>query len=306
MMRNLSTIGCIAVAFCVFPTAVARCQTDEGCAPLSAETRGKIGAYAAERYELAPDVRIEDGGVVAGSCFRRVTVQSVAPKRSIELFLSPDQRFLTESLLDSWLDPGVERRRAAEAAQAALLAERSPSTGPGAAPVTIVEFSDFQCPFCKRAARAVHSMPDDLRGSVRVVFKHRPLSMHQWARRAALISICASFQGDDAFWAVEGFLFDHQDSIRSETLDASVRDVAAREPRLRFDRLEACLAAKDAEEVLVRDERLADMYHIDAVPTIFVNGVRKAGFGTEDALWSALRVAVFEARGSGGGRLEFK
>ncbi|MGO4881070.1 MAG: DsbA family protein [Bryobacteraceae bacterium] len=298
-MRNLFILGCVAAAF-VLPNVVGRCQAD-GCAPLSAETRGKIATYAAERYELAPDVRIEDGGVVASSCFRHLTVQSTTPRRSIELFLSPDQRFLSESLFDSWLDPALERRRAGQAAQAALLAGRSPSAGSEGAAVTLVEFSDFQCPFCKRAAKALHAMPDDLRGSVRIVFRHRPLSMHPRARRAALVSICASFQGDEAFWAVEGFLFDRQDSIKPETLEAAIRDFASGETRLSVGRWEACLAANDAEEVLLRDERLADMYHIDAVPTVFVNGVRRAGFGTEEALWSALRVAVFEARGSGGG-----
>lgn len=109
MMRNLFILGCVAAAF-VLPNVVGRCQAD-GCAPLSAETRGKIATYAAERYELAPDVRIEDGGVVASSCFRHLTVQSTTPRRSIELFLSPDQRFLSESLFDSWLDPALERRR---------------------------------------------------------------------------------------------------------------------------------------------------------------------------------------------------
>jgi hypothetical protein len=133
--------------------------------------------YAAEHYELAPDVRVEGGETVSNSCFRRVIVQAASPKRSIELFLSPDQRFLTESLLDTSLSPAIERRRAARVAQAALLAERSPSSGPEDAAVTVVEFSDFQCPFCRRAADALAEIPAGDRGGVRVVFKRSAIAI---------------------------------------------------------------------------------------------------------------------------------
>jgi len=120
--------------------------------------------------------------------------------------------------------------------------------------------------------------------------------MHRWARRAALASICVSFQGDDAFWDFEKFLFANQDSITPETLDATLRDFASRDQRVSAERLDGCLAANEAETVLLRDEKLAEMYHVDAAPTIFVNGVRKVGFSNPEALWSTLRVAALDAR----------
>jgi|SRR5271157_1498711 len=253
--------------------------------------------YAAEHYELAPDVRVEGGETVSNSCFRRLTVQATAPRRTIELFLSPDQKFLTESLFDTSLDPAVERRRAARVAQAALLAVRSPSRGPETAPVTVVEFSDLQCPFCKRAADALANLPEDLRERVRVVFKHRPLPAHQWARRAAMASICAGFQGDDAFWDLESFLFTNPNGITAETLETRIREYASKNSRLNVERLGGCLAGASAEDVLLGDEKLAQEYHVGAAPTIFINGVRTVGFNSPEALWSALRVAAFDARG---------
>ena len=219
-------------------------------------------------------------------------------RRSIGLFLSPDQRFLTESLLDTSLDPAIERRPAARVAQVALIADGSPSQGRKDAPVTVVEFSDFQCPFCKRAADALASVPEGEREDIRVVFKQRPLAMHQWARRAALASICASFQGDDAFWDLERFFFANQDSITVESLESTTREFVSNDPHISGKLLESCLAAKNAEVVLLRDEKLGEAYHVDAAPTIFVNGVRRVGFNTPEQLWSALRAAAADARAS--------
>jgi protein-disulfide isomerase len=216
------------------------------------------------------------------------------------LFISPDQRFVTETLLDTWIDPTVERERAARVAEAALLADASPSKGPSGAAVTAVEFSDFECPFCKRAADALADMPEDIRQDVRVVFKQRPLSMHKWARRAALASVCASLQSEDAFWAVEKLLFANQEQIKADTLDGTIRGLAAGLPQLDMGRLEACLAANEGAATLVRDERLAEAYHVDVAPTIFVNGVRRTGFNGPEALWSALRLAAFDARRAAG------
>ena len=296
-MQNLIRLQCLLALSCAALLVVGTSHAEE-CAPLSAEVRARIARYAAEHYELAPDVRVEGGETVSNSCFRRLTVQAVAPRRNIELFLSPDGRFLTESLFDTSVDPVIERQRAASVAQAALLAQRSPSRGSEIAPVTVVEFSDFQCSFCKRAADALASVPESERESIRVIFKQRPLAMHPWARPAALASICASFQSNDAFWAIERFLFSNQNTITAETLETRIREFASNDPRLDVAMLDGCLAAKNAEEVLFRDEKLAQQYHVDAAPTIFINGVRRVGMNSPEELWSILRMAVFAARRS--------
>jgi protein-disulfide isomerase len=274
------------------------------CVPFSPDVRGRIAAYAALKYDLAPDLRVEGGETLPNSCFRRLIIQAASPKRLLELFLSPDQRFLAESLLDTSIDPALERRRAAAVVNADLLAGPAPSHGPKSAPVTVVEFSDFQCPFCKRAADALANLPEDMRNDVRVVFKQRPLAMHQWARRAALTSICASLQGEDVFWALGAFLFSNQDLISADALETKIREFASNDSRLDLARLNSCLAAKDADGVLSRDEGLAQQYHVDAAPTLFINGVRRVGVGSPEELWSALRAAAIEARRSGPGCLQ--
>jgi protein-disulfide isomerase len=164
--------------------------------------------------------------------------------------------------------------------------------------VTVVEFSDFQCPFCKRAADALAEIPEDLRDSVRVVFKQRPLPMHAWARPAALASICAGLQNEEAFWVVERYLFAHQEAITPEAASAMIREFVSKDARLNVERFDACLAGKEAEALLLRDEKLAQAYHVDSTPTVFVNGVRKPGFSGPAAFWSLVRAAVVESHES--------
>ncbi len=75
------------------------------CAQLTPATRANVAAYVAARYGLAPDLRIEDRGTIGSSCFRRVDVLAAAPRETLRLFLSPDARFLSETLLDMASDP---------------------------------------------------------------------------------------------------------------------------------------------------------------------------------------------------------
>jgi protein-disulfide isomerase len=96
-------------------------------------------------------------------------------------------------------------------------------------------------------------------------------------------------------FSVIRLLFANQESIKPETLDATIRDFASAEPQLDAERLDACVASMKAEAVLLRDEKLAETYHVDSAPTIFVNGIRKIGFGAPEAFWSAVRVAAFDA-----------
>ena len=92
------------------------------------------------------------------------------------------------------------------AAQNPLPVEDSPSTGKADALVTIIAFSDFQCPFCNRAAGTVDEITKEYgQDEVRVVFKHLPLAFHQEADEAARASIAAQKQGK--FWRMHDFLF---------------------------------------------------------------------------------------------------
>ena len=272
-------------------TVGAGCVGAQTCPALTDEVRSRVAAYVADRYEVAPDLKVEDGGVADGSCFRRVGIRVSAPQRSLELFLSPDQRFLFETLLDMNISPAAERRRVARQTQLALSADVSPFQGPPNAPVTLVVFSDLQCPFCRRFANILTDLPAADRQMVKILFKHRPLVMHAWARQASLASICASLESNDSFWRLEEFLFSNQTAIAATNLEDKIAAFAKESGGIDFARMHECLMEGGGEETLLRDEKLAGLYHIDVVPTVFINGRRNVAIRSVEELQGLLRAA---------------
>jgi protein-disulfide isomerase len=273
------------------------CCFSQECPSPSSGDLTKIASYVAARYELAPDTAVDDDGTVKGTCFRRLTVRSSVPKRTIALYVSPDMRFLTETLLDTRIDPAKERDRVARETQRALLADDSPTRGRNDTPVTLVMFSDFQCPYCRRFEEMVAALPEEDMQQVRVVFKNMPLAIHEWARPAAKLSICAKLQSPDVFWALHDFLVAKQSDITPTTLTSTVELFARHQAGIDSQRLLGCTTERDVEEALLRDERLAQVYHVDRTPTVFVNGVRSAGFRSAAELRSAIHSALVYAAG---------
>jgi protein-disulfide isomerase len=275
----------------------------ETCKVLTPALNRRLAAYVASKYDLAPDLAVEDDLVVGPTCFRRVRFRSAGGGREIELYLSPDQRFLSESLWDTSVDPAIERKRVADEAEIDLNAGNSPVRGTDDAPVTIVVFSDFQCPFCKRFADFYFALPETDARRVKLVFKHFPLSMHQWARPAAIASICAGAQGVEHFWGVHDFLFANQDKITVQNLDAQLATLTS--TGLDTQRLRSCVGSGAADEVLTRDAGLVEKYHINAAPTIFVNGVRmQGGFGSTADLQTAIRLRASDRAPAASGRTD--
>ncbi len=143
----------------------------------------------------------------------------------------------------------------------------SPVRGNPNAPVTIVEFSDFQCPFCARSNPIVEGVlakyPDD----VNYVFKHFPLSFHAAARPAAQASIAAQEQG--RFWEMHAVLFANQ-----TTLDASKLDDYAKQAGLDVARFKKDLETKKTEYDKRIDAELALGQSVDVrgTPTLYVGG----------------------------------
>ena len=172
----------------------------------------------------------------------------------------------------------------------------SADSGPRDARVTMVLFSDFQCSFCRRFADFLSALSPREIQQTRLIFKQRPLLMHNWARRAALATICASFQGNEFFWPLHDFLFSSQSSLTATTLDTAVGQFMEQNARFRLDDYHRCMEEHTAEPVLQRDEALAETYHVDATPTIFINGVRKMGFGSPEQLRVAINSAIATAQ----------
>src|SRR6185437_14526567 len=143
--------------------------------------------------------------------------------------------------------------------------------GPAAAPITIVEFADFQCPFCRLFKATIDSLRRLHPGEVRVVFRHRPLNIHPFALTAALASECASDQGK--FEAMFNELYGHQDSLGTASWLWLAR-LAGVPDEPRFSR---CMARAAPVASIKRDTMLAAALGIRATPTLFINDLRIDG-----------------------------
>ena len=111
-----------------------------------------------------------------------------------------------------------------------LAASDAPSFGPKDAKVTIVEFSDFQCPYCTRAANAVKQIKEKYGDKVRFVFRQFPLNFHKKAFKASEAALAANEQGK--FWAYHDTLFENQSKLDPADLEAHAKTVRIEAPRI--------------------------------------------------------------------------
>src|SRR6185295_10003821 len=104
-------------------------------------------------------------------------------------------------------------------------AGNAPAKGPKTAPVTIVEFSDFQCPYCGRAQETLKQVMTQYAGKVRLVWKNQPLSFHRNAMPAAEAAMAAYEQGNDKFWAMHDKLFAKQQELSPEYYEQAAKEI---------------------------------------------------------------------------------
>ena len=148
-----------------------------------------------------------------------------------------------------------------------------PARGKESAPVTMVLFSDFQCPFCARANPAVKEIESAYPNDVRIVWKHYPLPFHPNAMPAALAAEAAREQGGAAkFWAMHDKLFANQASLSEATYEQYARELGLDLARFRQDMASPRLRSRVEE-----DAQLAQRMGVNGTPTFLVNGERVVG-----------------------------
>jgi protein-disulfide isomerase len=142
----------------------------------------------------------------------------------------------------------------------------------------------------------IAELPAKEASDVRLVLRHRPLSFHDWARKAAMMSICVEAQDEGAFWKLPGFLFSHQAQLTATNLEPQLLQFAKEDLHLNSEAITACMDRRGYENALEIDDHLAVQFGIHETPTVFVNGRRYAGFRSSDDLKRAINDALIEAR----------
>lgn len=208
--------------------------TDEEIDTFFVENEGRIRGG---REELEPQVRVY-----------------LAQQRFVDFI---EEGHEIEYLLDPYrlsVDPGA-----------------GPVRGEAEAPVTIVEWSDFECPYCKRVLPTLEQLFDEYPTEVRLVFRHFPLhAIHPNAQGAAEAAVCAQDQG--AFWELHDLMFEEQDTLTADDL----KDKAER-AGLDAEAFAACLEAEDTSDRVEDDRRAGILVGVNGTPALFVNGRPLAG-----------------------------
>ena len=157
------------------------------------------------------------------------------------------------------------------------------SIGPKDAKVTLVEFLDFQCPFCHQTAPTVDQLIKDYNNkSVRFIFRHYPLvSIHPFALITAQGAVCAREQ--NAFLAMHDKLYAEQDSI-----SAQLPYTAAKELNLDMQKFTSCMSSDASKSALTKDVTDALDLNIEGTPTFFINGQKFAGVIEKDVFKSII------------------
>jgi len=157
-----------------------------------------------------------------------------------------------------------------------LKTEGAPGVGTSGAPVAIVEFSDFECPYCKEEAKLLHdNLLSTYPTQVKLYFKAFPLEgVHPWAKRAAMAARCIQRQGLDAFWAFHDWIFEHQDQITPDNLRDQVMGWAKGQSQIDSGKLGECMDSKSTEAEVDKTVEQGHDLTVNSTPTLFVNGRR--------------------------------
>jgi protein-disulfide isomerase len=145
------------------------------------------------------------------------------------------------------------------------VAATGPAKGPANAPVTIVEFSDFQCPFCSRLIPSIQEVEKKYGDKVRLVFRQYPLPMHPNAQKAAEASLCANDQGK--FWQLHDAMFSNQNALGVDQLKAKAAELG-----LNADKFNKCLDSGEKVAIVQADQKDGQEAGVSGTPAMFING----------------------------------
>jgi protein-disulfide isomerase len=243
---------------------------------LSAETplQKNIEAYLRNLYAFGPDVQLTVSPPketpVPGLLETSVSVKTGEGAEDAKFYVSKDGKYLIRGeVSDLAKDPLAQNR-------ALIDMKDAPSLGDPKATVTLVEYSDFECPVCR-------SLHDVMRGmlrnypQIRVVFKDYPIEvLHPWARTAALAGRCAYQQNPAAFWKIYDSIYDNQEIISAENAWMKMTEYAG-QAGLNPDAFRACMASPEAGAAIDASRANGQKLDVNSTPTIFVNGRRLVG-----------------------------
>jgi protein-disulfide isomerase len=233
-----------------------------------------IEAYLRNLYAFGPDVQLTVSAPketsISGLLETSVSVKTGEGSEDAKFYVSKDGKYLIRGDVSELAkDPLAQNR-------ALIDMKDAPSLGDAKATITVVEYSDFECPVCR-------SLHDVMRGllrnypQVRLVFKDYPIEvLHPWARTAALAGRCSYQQDPAAFWKMYDSIYDNQEIISASNAWMKMSEYAG-QAGLNADSFRACMASPEAAAAVDASRANGQKLDVNSTPTVFVNGRRMVG-----------------------------
>ncbi len=187
-------------------------------------------------------------------------------RQQIPVLISDDgNQLIVGEILDSTVDPLQE-------ILSKISMDNVPVKGNTDAPITIVEYSDFQCPFCKRGSDMLPGLLEDYPGKVKIIFKQFPLPNHNWAKPSSVASLCAFDQGNDKFWAFHDMVFAKQKEINLANSTDKFNEIA-KEIGLDQAKFDACIKSGEYAARVDAEMQEGQQIGVSSTPTFVVDGL---------------------------------
>jgi protein-disulfide isomerase len=222
-----------------------------------------------EELKLGP---LERTGI-EGLYGRTVTVTNdKGQTASVVMFTNPKE---TKAIIGQFMDLQTDPWGRTDMRMIHL--EDRPTLGPADAPVTIVEFADFECPFCAHAFGEIETLANTTyKGKIKIIYKNYPLNVHPWAKTAAIGAECARLQNPDAFWDFARYYYANQGLITPQNVQQKI-DAEAAKLSLDDTVLKACMTGTQAAARIAQDQADANAVKVSSTPTFFINGISVVG-----------------------------
>lgn len=293
MQKNLASLS----AFLFLVLACGGCKAQSATAAgLSPEVTHRIQNEIRSRYSVPPPVDISvsspESSDVPGYDKLVVTFTHDGKKTTFDFLVSKDRKTLAR----------LEKIDISQDLMSKIDVKGRPVRGNQEAKVTIVNFDDFQCPFCARMHAALFpNLLKDYGNKVRFIYKDFPLvEIHPWAMHAAVDANCLGEQNGDAYWEFADYIHANAKAIAgaspTDAFSNLDKEAVAEGDKHHLDgsKLKACVQKSD--ETAVRASMAeGDKLGVDSTPTLFINGERVSGLIPDAAMRSIIDRALADA-----------
>lgn len=276
LATSLVTIPCFGQAprASTAPASSATAPAQTPASPEEARFLKSTEAFVRLLFGWGPEVKVSLGplkpSVATGFYVVPIQVTLNEQNETGEVYVSKDGKTLLRGdVFDMSVDPYAANR-------AKIHIDGNPTRGPADAPVTLVEFADFQCPHCRELWEALQAVEVKY-PQIRVVYKDFPLNtIHPWAETAALGARCAYEQSPDAFWKVHDSIFENQDVISAENVWDKLLEYAT-QAGLNPDTFKGCMASPDTQKAVDANHADGVALGVTSTPTVYINGRQMVG-----------------------------